>query len=360
MKGSAFMKWYKKQPFFIRLVNWEYWPFFIVYFPFFFYWLWLSAKARSFFFFNAANPTIENGGYLMESKYNISKLIPSAYHPKTFLVAAGTPYKRVENIMQENGFAFPVVAKPDIGMKGKGVRKIDNRQQLEQYTQSTKVDFLIQEYIAYPNEVGIFYCRFPDKEKGFISGIVSKELLSVRGDGHLTIRQLILQDERSLLQLKAIEKEYKNDLAFVLEKGEEKLLVPYGNHARGAKFIDATKCADEQLTDTLDAVCKKIKGFYFGRLDIRYSSWGELKQGRFMIIELNGAGSEPTHIYDPKHSIVFAWKEIARHLQLLYQISKMNHTRLNAPYLSFSKGLQLMYDHFRYQRKLDHENADVS
>ena len=51
----------------------------------------------------------------------------------------------------------------------------------------------------------------------------------------------------------------------------------------------------------------------------------ELKEGKnFSIIELNGAGSEPTHIYDPKHSIWFAWQEITRHLNYLYQISKKN------------------------------------
>lgn len=346
------MKQFRKHPFFIRLTHWEYWPFFIVYFPFFFYWIWLSAKARSFFFFNAANPTIENGGYLMESKYRISKLIPKAYHPKTILVAAGTPFSEVNQQVQNVGFTYPVIAKPDIGMKGMGVQKIDSAPQLERYAQNSPVHFLIQEYIPYQQEVGIFYCRFPGSEKGFISGVVSKELLSVKGDGYSTVGQLLRQNERSLLQLSALEKEFGDDLEQVLPAGEEKVLVPYGNHARGAKFIDATGWTDHQLTETIDAVCKKIDGFYYGRLDVRYQSWSDLKAGNFSIIELNGAGSEPTHIYDPHHSIFFAWKEIARHLQILYRISKMNHARLNIPYLPFFDGLQLFYDHFLYQRKL--------
>lgn len=104
--------------------------------------------------------------------------------------------------------------------------------------------------------------------------------------------------------------------------GEVKELVPYGNHARCAKFIDNTDMIDDSLTKTMDAVCKQIDGFHYGRLDVRFNSWEELKRGQqFSIIELNGAGSEPTHIYDPKHSLFFAWKEIIRHWIILWKIS---------------------------------------
>jgi hypothetical protein len=52
----------------------------------------------------------------------------------------------------------------------------------------------------------------------------------------------------------------------------------------------------------------QIPEFYYGRLDIMFTSWEDLAQGlNFSIVEVNGAGSEPTHIYDPKHSIFFAW-----------------------------------------------------
>jgi len=45
-------------PFFMRLFHWEFWPFNLVYFPVFFYYAFLAVKARSLFFFYAANPTI--------------------------------------------------------------------------------------------------------------------------------------------------------------------------------------------------------------------------------------------------------------------------------------------------------------
>ena len=107
------------------------------------------------------------------------------------------------------------------------------------------------------------------------------------------------------------------------------MLVPYGNHVRGAKFLDANHLIDDELTHIIDTICQQVKGFYFGRLDIRYNSWERLKRGQeFSIIELNGAGSEPTHMYDPKHSIFFAWKEIICHWNILFDISRINHRLL--------------------------------
>ena len=91
------------------------------------------------------------------------------------------------------------------------------------------------------------------------------------------------------------------------------LLVPYGNHARGANFIDASDQIDDELTNAIHNICKNIPQFYFGRLDVRFNSWEELSLSKnFSIIELNGGGGERTHMYDSRHSIFFAWKEIIR------------------------------------------------
>ena len=140
----------------------------------------------------------------------------------------------------------------------------------------------------------------------------------------------------------------------VLRNGEELVLVPYGNHVRGAKFLDDSQLIDEQLTKTIDSICKKVDGFYFGRLDIRYNDWEELKQGKnFSIIELNGSGSEPTHIYDPKHSVFWAWKEIAKHWKILYLVSKLNHQLQNAPYMTTRMGMDMFKQNGEYVKLLN-------
>ena len=170
------------------------------------------------------------------------------------------------------------------------------------------------------------------------------------------------KEKRYILQLPVLRKTYGDELKSILRRGEKCLLVPYGNHVRGAKFIDASHLIDDKLTAVIDHICQQVPGFYFGRLDIRYQSWEELKQGKnFTVIELNGAGSEPTHIYDPRHSIFFAWKEIIRHLNILVRISRINHRLLKKPYMKLSAGLEMLKANKRYVKliNIDHQQRTL-
>jgi len=341
-------------PLFIKLFNWEYWPFHVVYFPVYPYYLFLSLKARSLFFFNTSNPAIRNGGFLMESKKEIYDLIPSEYYPSTLFFKTTTPPQKIVASIKQQNLKYPLIGKPDIGMKGMMVKKLENENDLVGYASNSKVDFLIQEFIPYQNEVGIFYYRYPNESTGFISGIVRKEFLTVTGDGISTVEQLLLKNKRAVLQLPILRIKEKDKMHCVLKKDEELVIVPYGNHVRGAKFLDDSCMIDEELTNTIDGICKRVNGFYFGRLDIRYNTWQELKQGKnFSIIELNGSGSEPTHIYDPGHSIFRAWKEIAKHLKILYRISKMNHRLQKTPYMTIRRGLDMLRQNSEYLKLLN-------
>lgn len=307
----------------------------------YFVWFWYSLKARSFFFFNAANPRIQNGGFLMESKKLIYDIIPPQYIPKTLGFKKGTSGADVLKAMNASGIAYPCIAKPDIGCKGRGVEKIYTAEDITRYASRINMDFLVQELIVFPEEVGIFYCRIPGEENGRITGIVAKEFLIIKGDGESTITQILEKEPRYHFQLPALQKIYGEELNKVLAKDEVKNMVPYGNHARGAKFIDVTHWADEEFNRNFDHICKQIPEFYFGRMDIMYKNRKDLEAGKnFLIIELNGAGSEPTHIYDPGHSLFFAWKEIAKHLKLLSIISIKNHKKGHR-YLTVKEGLQM-------------------
>ena len=340
------------RPFFIRLLNWEYWSFGTVYTPVIPIWLWYCLRARSFFFFSASNPSIENGGFLMESKKKIYDLIPKAYYPKTiYFELPADPQKVVDQVNNE-GLQYPLIAKPDIGARGMGVRKLYQPEDLQRYCLESPLAFLVQEYADLPLEAGIFYCRLPGEKKGRITGIVTKEFLTVHGDGRHTIRELCQQDKRFILQLAALEKMHGDKLNEVLPNGIAKELVPYGNHARGAKFIDDSHRATSALEMQIDKILQQVTGFYYGRMDIRFRSWAELEQGlHFSIIELNGAGSEPTHMYDPRHSIFFAWKEIIRHWDWCYRISKINH-RKGIPYMSFRDGRKMFRDNAQFERTI--------
>jgi len=290
----------------------------------------------------------------MESKKEIYDLIPDEFYPPTLFFRTSTAAEQVLKQVKQENLKFPMVGKPDIGMKGMMVKKLENENDLLVYAANSKVNFLVQEFISYKNEVGIFYYRNPNEERGHISGIVKKEFLSVTGDGSSTVEQLLLKNKRYVLQLPILRNTETNKMNMVLQKNEELVLVPYGNHVRGAKFVDDSHLIGEELINSIDTVCKKVKGFYYGRLDIRYNTWEELKQGKsFSIIELNGAGSEPTHIYDPKHSIFWAWKEIIKHLNILYRISKLNHQLQKIPYLTTRMGLDMFKQNSEYIKLLN-------
>lgn len=341
-----------RRPFFIKLFNWEYWSFDMVYLWIYPVWFLLCLRARSLFFFTASNPSIKNGGFLSESKKDIYAVMPDHLYPPTIYFMEGEKAEVVIKKLEESGFAFPVIGKPDTGGRGKGVKILRTNEDVVNYVQHATVDFHIQQFIPLKKEVGIFYYRYPDKSVGQLSGIVSKEFLTVTGDGMSPVKQLLLKDKRSVLQMNSLANMYGAYLETILGEGEEKLLVPYGNHARGAKFIDDSNLIDEQLTSVIDQVCKQVKEFYFGRLDIRYNDWEELRQGKnFSVIEVNGAGSEPTHIYDPGHSIFFAWKEIVRHWVILWRISRMNHKKGHR-YLNLKEGIEMFRQHKLHSKKL--------
>ena len=350
------MSWWHKlshRPFFIRLFNWEYWSFHAVYACLYPVWFLLCLRARSLFFFSASNPTIENGGFLFESKKKIYDILPPEYYPKTILIQPGETDQSIVDKINAAGLAYPMIVKPDIGGKGRGVKKVNSQQDLLDYIRKFPFDMLVQDFVHFEEEVGIFYYRYPGEAKGHISGIVGKHFLKAKGDGKSTIEELLKKEKRYILQLPALREMLGPGMQEVLPAGTERVLVPYGNHARGALFIDYTDWADEQLVNAIDEVCKRVPGFYFGRLDIRYNSLEKLREGKeFSIIELNGAGSEPTHMYDPRHSLFNAWGFIIRHWLILYRISRMNHEK-GVPYMTAKEGVRMFKDTRKYDKVLD-------
>ena len=82
---------------------------------------------------------------------------------------------------------------------------------------------------------------------------------------------------------------------------------------------------DKQLGATFDSICEKIEGFYYGRFDLRTSSIENLKEGQdIAILELNGAGAEPAHIYDPGYKYIRAQKDLFWHYRQMFEIAMLN------------------------------------
>ncbi len=337
---------------FHKITHWEYWSVYSIYLPLFPVWLYCACKARTLLFFHGANPSIKYGGMAMESKKEIYDLIPENWIPKTVFASSEISINEIASELKSQTINFPVIAKPNIGLKGLGVVEIKNTAELENYHQNNRYDFLIQEKINFTNEVGIFYHRFPDETKGKITGMVKKEFLSVKGNGKNSLKELVMENPRSAFQIKAIEQNLESEMHKIISENEEILLIPFGSHTRGAKFIDISSEITEKLEQKIDEICIQTKGFYYGRLDVMYENMELLKEGKnFKIIEINGSKSEPTHMYDPKHSLFFAWKEITRHWKIMAEISRKNHSK-GFPYLDIKEGFLALKNNLAIEKRL--------
>jgi hypothetical protein len=336
--------------FIIRLKSWEYWPFGIIQFPVIIYFLWLSLRARSFLFFSASNPGIVMGGMFGESKYEVLKKLPVQYRPVTILVNPSAGKNEILWLMKENGLRFPVIFKPDLGERGFMVQRINDEAAVANYLTKMKYPFIIQELVDLPLEFGVFYLRFPQWSKGKVTSIVMKEMLSVCGDGVSTLRALIFKKERARLRWPVLRETYSAQLGDVLNPGEIKELVSIGNHCLGTKFLDGSHLINDRVSATFDQIGKQIEGFYFGRFDLRCESIEDLYAGKIKVLELNGCGAEPAHIYDPGFSLLKAIGVLIEHWRNIFLIARENSKR-GASYINF-KEARMYYKKFKAATQL--------
>lgn len=310
--------------FLIRLKSWEYWPFGIIQFPVIVYFFWLSLRARSFVFFSATNPGIVMGGMFGESKYDVLKKVPGRYTPVTALIKTPCQKHEVMHTIQQQGLRFPVIFKPDLGERGFMVQRIETELDIENYLSKMKHHFVVQELVDLPLEFGIFYSRFPHHSKGKVTSVVMKEMLSITGDGQSTLQQLIFKKERARLQWEKLKEIYSTQLTEIIPPGKTIELVSIGNHCLGTKFLDGSHLINENLSATFDAMSKQIDGFYFGRFDLRCASVEDLYQGNVKVLELNGCGAEPAHIYHPGYSLFKAIGVLLNHWRSIFVIAREN------------------------------------
>lgn len=348
------MKWWdrvKQRPFWIRLLNWEYWPSKAYYFPLIPLILWQMLRSRHLCFFTAANPGIYTGGIGLESKYETLLKIPGRYRPRSILFRKGDPTAGLPQRLQQAGIRFPLIAKPDLGFRGLLVKKLGDEAEMMAYLKHYPIDFILQEFIALPEEAGVLYHRMPGEERGRVTSITTKEFLYVTGDGRSTVEALIRNKPRALLQMERIRAGYPALLPQVPAAGEKVGLGVVGNHSKGTRFINSNHLIDEAVCRNFDRISQEIEGFYYGRFDIKCESLDALFTGEGMkVIELNGACSEPTHIYDPERGTYWAaLRDIAYHWRLIRRIARANHQR-GVPYLPHKTTAREFLHLFAYQR----------
>jgi len=289
----------------------EFWPAWFFYTPVVIYWLFLSIKYRSIGLPMTVNPNIPLAGMVGESKTAILDM--AGDHAKQYIL----PYLKfdfdgsfdAEHCIRQceaKGLVLPLVAKPDLGCRGAGVRLIHTVADLDKYLREFPVGsaFLMQELAPYFAEAGVFYVRQPESDRGKIVSITLKYLPVVVGDGTSTLKALIENDARANKVKHLYFERENNQLDSIPARGEHVPLAFAGSHSRGSIFRNGDEFISPGLEDRLDQIMQDFPEFHYGRLDIKFADVESFVRGdNFVIIEVNGASSEATHIWDSRGSL---------------------------------------------------------
>lgn len=314
-----------------RWKHWEFWPAWVFYPPVALYCLWLTVKYRGFTLPTAANPGIFCGGLVGESKIaTLQNLMESSpeFTAEAELLQGSSAQERLDSVREickRRSIHYPFILKPDVGQRGAGVKLVRSEEQVRAYLNQTAAPLILQRFAPGPHEAGIFYYRFPHERAGQVFAITEKVFPVIVGDGRSTISELVWKYPRArFLAHKYLQRLHARQ-AEVLPAGEMLKLVEAGNHAQGCIFRDGMHLCTPALAERIDAISQKLAGFYVGRYDIRYSSEADLREGRnFQIVELNGAASEATSIYDARNSVFTAYRTLFGQWDLVFAIGAAN------------------------------------
>ena len=310
-------------------------------------WIGHGVRYRSLTLPSVANPAIPTGGMWGESKsdYLLGVAPEQRRWIADFVVcrrgmgdwALRADVECALRRLDEAGIAFPVVAKPDIGWQGYGVRRIASaaalRAYLARFPQGEEV--ILQRFVPQPAEAAVLYARLPGEEAGQIVSLAYRMFPHVIGDGVSTLRELVEADPRarwkSRLHLgddpthRGIDRE---QLARVPATGEIVQIALIGNQRAGGLYRDGNAHITLAMSRTFDAIARSMPEFHYGRFDIRFDTAGALMRGEsFSILEINGIGGEAIDVWDPALPVGEVYRRLFRQQRLIFAIGAGNRAR---------------------------------
>jgi hypothetical protein len=302
-------------------------------------WAWLSLRYGSLTLPTAANPALASGGLAGEGKLDYVDIMgPKARSflaTTTSIINAGAPsLSGALAALSDAGLEFPIVAKPDIGWCGFGVRIVRSEDELASYLQRFPLGerIVLQRFMPQDGEAGIFYAREPGAAKGRLVGILLRFFPRVVGDGVRTIGELIAGDIRLARLGRDGLSEPCCDVTRVPAASELVRLSTIGSTRVGGLYRDATADITPELTAAIDSIAQDMPDFHIGRFDVRFDSLGALSQGQgFKIIEVNGVGSEAVHAWDPKFTLRQAYAIVFAKQRLIFETGAAMRRRGHRP-----------------------------
>lgn len=276
-------------------------------------WLWLGLKYGSVTLPSAVNPGIETGGLVGESKMSCLALIAPEFHDWLAPTILVHPGEDPEHARERAGLPYPVIAKPDIGWCGYGVRRIADAEALSCYAAAFPAGhaFMLQRFIDAPHEAALLYIRRPGDARGRVAALTIRHLPQVTGDGAATVEALIVADPRMRRNARIYRNSLSEDvLEHVPAAGERVPLASIASIRAGGRYEDGDALITQALEDAVDALSRSMAGFHYGRFDVKFASVEALRQGRFTILEVNGAGAEAIQFWDPKYAFLDTFRGV--------------------------------------------------
>ena len=272
-----------------------------------------------------ANYALNHGEIGIGSKFETQLAFDQTYFMPTILLRDSMSSLEKEQAMHEfvRQHDFPVILKSDVGCVGKGICKISSEDDIREKAPLLLGNYLLQKFTNLPNECGLFFVR--DNGVGRITGINVKHFPTVTGNGQDDLLTLAKKHERFTDHWYAFLQ--TADLSEVLEQGETKRLSFIGSHTLGCKFTDDTSLLTPELQSAISKFFDSQPGYNYGRVDIKFETPEALKRGEFVVIEVNGIASLPTHMFDPKFSVFDAYQIFFEHARLLAKIAKQNQSK---------------------------------
>nr|WP_206370810.1 hypothetical protein [Solimonas marina] len=316
-----------------RWRRWEFWPAWLFYLPIIAYIVWLGLRFRRPTAFTAANPAFESGGVVGESKADaLGALMDGAPDLVAHFERLDLATPLAERIARAHAFTmagdgYPIILKPNIGSRGRGVAVIRDEAALRDYLSAASGDVIVQRYIG-GDEFGVFVWRDPQDDHAVVYSITQKCFPTVTGDGVHSLAELIAADARARLIAPLLWQRFATRLHETPPRGERFALVEIGAHCRGSLFLDASALATPALTAAVTRIFEAIPGFHFGRLDLRCPSQEALQAGQGLrILEVNGVTAEAAHIYHPGTPLLRGYRSMFRQWRIAFEIGAKNAAR---------------------------------
>jgi membrane protein DedA with SNARE-associated domain len=314
--------------------------------PLVLHWGWLALRHRAVALPCLANPGIATGGLWGESKAECLRAVAVAergaiaefavMRRRADVSTLNFDHARALRLAADAGLRFPLVAKPDIGRHGHGVRLVEDaaalRRYLEKFPGGAKL--ILQRYVPWAGEAVVHYARAPG-EGGRILSLTLRCCPHVIGDGIAMVRDLVSRDRRLGRRAKFHLGHDPSHLAAaraaldrVPDRGEIVRRSLIGGARAGALHRDASAIVTPALAARIGRIVDGMPDVHYGRLGLRFGSIEALSRGEdLVVVDIGGIGGDADDAREPSLSLREAFRRRFARQRLLFALGAHNRAR---------------------------------